>query len=118
MPERRSKRFPVNISARIVCNGRSYEGIVGNVSEEGLSYIITTFIQADKEFVPKGVFEVIINVPNREELRLKCEVRWFLKPSTGGKSLITGMHIAEPSLKYIEWIEEVKARHQKMMNPG
>jgi hypothetical protein len=110
MERRRSKRFPVNLSARIICNGNSYEGIIGNISEEGLSYSITTFIQAGKDFIPKGVIEVIINIPSGEKLNLMCEMRWFLKPTPDGTSFIVGMQIAEPSSKYKEWIKEVKAR--------
>ena len=107
---RRHKRFPVNVSAWITVGNRSYEGIVGNISEEGLAYTITTFIQTDKGFVPRGEVSIAMNIPSGGILNLRCEIRWFLKPSEEGKSLIMGMKIIEPSSKYKDWVKELESR--------
>lgn len=107
---RRYKRFPVHLNARVTISGRSYEGIVGNISEEGLAYTLTTFIQADKDFVPQGEIIIDINIPSGEILNLRCEIRWFLKPSEKGKSLLLGMKILEPSSTYRDWIRQLEER--------
>jgi hypothetical protein len=75
-----------------------------------LAYTITTFIQADKGFVPKGKINVLINIPGGQTLNLTCEIRWFLKPSEKGKSLLLGMKIIDPSSKYKDWIKEMESR--------
>lgn len=107
---RRHKRFPVHLNARIHIGSRHYDGIVGNISEEGLAYTITTFLQTDKGFVPNGEITITINIPSGGKLNLRCEIRWFLKPSEKGKSLLMGMKIIEPPSKYKDWIKEVESR--------
>ena len=115
---RRYKRIPVNVSAWVTIGNRNYEGIVGNVSEEGLAYTITTLIQTDKGFVPNGEILIAINVPSGGLLNLRCEIRWFLKPSEQGKSLIMGMKIIEPSSKYRDWIKDIESRMRHHSDDG
>jgi len=115
---RRHKRIPVNVSAWVTMGNRRYEGIVGNVSEEGIAYTITTFIQTDKDFVPRGEIMIAINIPSGAILYQKCEIRWFLKPSEQGNALIMGMKIIEPSSKYRDWIMDIKSRMRYQSEDG
>lgn len=103
---RQHKRIPVTLNAEVVSDGKRYEGIIGNVSEEGLGYTLTTFIKTPAVFIPKGSVEIFVRIPRGEApLRLDCEVRWFLNPSTDKKSIIMGMQILEPPEEYKEWIK-------------
>jgi hypothetical protein len=110
MERRRKDRFPVTLSATIVSDGKSYEGIIGNVSEEGLAYTITTFVETTGDFVPRGIMETIVRIPSGDKLCLSAEVRWFLKPSPARSSLIIGMKIIDPPREYIEWVDKLVCR--------
>lgn len=104
MERRKQKRLPVTLNAKIVSDGKSYEGIIGNVSESGLAYTMTTFIKTTEEFVPKGMMETIVRIPSGDKLCLSCEVRWFLKPSPDRSSIIIGMELVDPPREYTEWV--------------
>ncbi len=109
MAKRHFKRFPVGLNARIVSGGKSYEGIIGNISEEGLAYSLSTFIQAAADFTPQKTIEIIFKIPSGETVNLRCEIMWFLRPSQGKNTLILGMKIMEPPPKYMEWIKNVES---------
>lgn len=109
MAKRRFKRYPVCLNARIVSCGKSYEGIIGNISEEGMEYSLSTFIQSAADFVPQKTIEIVFKIPSGETVNLRCEIRWFLRHSTGKNTLVLGMKIMEPPSKYKEWIKKVES---------
>ncbi len=108
MKKRRYKRFPVTLKAKVISNGKCYEGIIGNVSEEGVAHIITTFVQTSEDFTPKREIELNFKIPSGETLNLDCEVRWFLRPSHGENTIVLGMKIVAPSAEYREWLKKIE----------
>lgn len=104
--KRQHKRFPVTINAKIISDGKSYEGMIGNVSEEGIMHTITTFVQTTKGFTPKKIIKLNFKIPLGETVHLNGEVMWFLCPSSEKKSLIIGVKIIDPPSQYIEWIKK------------
>jgi hypothetical protein len=116
MEHRKHKRLPVTLSAEIVSDGKNYEGIIGNVSERGLAYTMTTFVKTTEDFVPKGMMETIVRIPTGDKLCLSCEVRWFLSPSPDRSSIIIGMKIVDPPREYIEWVNEFEASEEFVGN--
>ena len=104
--KRQHRRFVITLHANVVIGGNSYEGVIGNVSEEGVSSTITTYINTDKNFVPHKAIKLSFQLPGGDPVQLTCEIRWFLKPQENGKSLILGLYIVDPPPKYTEWIEK------------
>lgn len=78
------------------------------MSEEGAAYSLSTFIQTATDFVPEKIIEIIFKIPTGEPINLKCEIRWFLRPSEGENTLILGMKIMEAHPKYKEWIKNIE----------
>ncbi len=101
---RRGKRARVTLPARISLDGVTYDGMIGNVAEEGMFYNITTLVESDVDFSPHENIGIEVNIPHLGITRLKCEIRWFLKPSNGRKSLIMGMQVIDPSEEYRAWV--------------
>ncbi len=108
--KRHSRRFAVTLNAKVISDGKSYEGIIGNVSEEGLAYTITTFIQVERDFTPQKTIDIVFRLPSGEKLNLNCEVRWYLKPSPNNNTIILGMKILAPPPEYKKWIKKFELR--------
>ncbi len=106
MEKRRYKRFAVTLNAEVISDGKSYEGIIGNVSEEGVAYTLTTFVQVREDFTPKKVIDLVFQIPSGGKLNLSCEVRWYLKPNPDKDTIILGMKILAPPPEYKEWIKK------------
>ena len=77
--------------------GNSFDGVIENVSEDGIEYLITSSIMSSGNFTPKKMIKLNFRIPSGETLDLNCEVEWFLKtPKDKDKSLILGMRIIDP----------------------
>lgn len=87
-----------------------FEAIVGNVSEEGIGYTLTTFMRVEAEFAPRKEINLSIKIPSGDVLNLRCEIQWFLKQSEERGSLLMGMKIIDPSESYREWIQTMALR--------
>jgi len=98
----------ITLQANVVIGGNSYEGLIGNVSEEGISSTITAYITTDKNFVHHKAITLNFKLSSGDPAHLTCEIRWFLKPQEKGKSLILGLYIVDPPPKYTEWIEKFR----------
>ena len=104
--KRQHKRFPVAINAKVLFDGKSFDGIIGNISEEGIMHTITTFVQTPAGFTPKKSIQLNFKTPLGEAVTLNCSVMWFLSPSSEKKSLIVGLKIIDPPPPYIKWINK------------
>lgn len=105
------KRYSVTLRAQVVSGGKYFDGIIANVSEEGLAYVMTTFIDASGGFVPRNGIELIFMIQGGVKFTLRCDVRWFLKPSDDKKGFIVGMKIIDPPEEYREWVRTLKSVH-------
>jgi len=106
--KRQQKRFVITLHAKVTVGDEIYEGIIGNVSEEGISSTITTYIKTDDKFLPNKNIGLNFDLPSGDPVRLECEVRWFLKPSEKKKTLILGLYILDPPSQYKAWISKYK----------
>ncbi len=97
MEKRHSERFPCNLDATIISEGSIFEGVIENVSEDGVEYLITSSITSSGKFTPKKMIKLKFQIPSGEKLDLDCELEWFLRtPEDKDKSLIIGMKIVDP----------------------
>ena len=108
MNNRRHKRFAISLHANIIIGEKTYKGIIGNISEEGVLTSLTTFIKTDDTFLPKKNVGLNFDLPSGETVDLNSEVRWFIRPSEKGKTLMLGLYIIDPPPEYIAWIKKFK----------
>ncbi|MBI4848751.1 MAG: PilZ domain-containing protein [Nitrospirae bacterium] len=108
LEKRQHRRFVISLHAKVLIGGKTYEGVIGNVSEEGVSSTITTFIKTDKDFHPQKVIALNFQLPSGVTINLSCEVRWFLKPSENSDNLMLGLKIIDPPAEYTEWQQKFK----------
>jgi hypothetical protein len=107
--DRRShKRFVITLNAKVIVGGKSYAGVIGNVSEEGVSSTITTYIKTDDQFAPHKIIQLVFDLPSGDEVNLDCEIRWYLRPREHASNLILGLYIVDPPSKYTEWINRFR----------
>jgi hypothetical protein len=108
MGQRGNKRFILTLHADVIIGEKTYKGVIGNVSEEGISSTITTFIKTDEEFQPHKGIRLDFQLPSGVEVKLNCEIRWFLKTPDKNTGLILGLFILEPPQVYKDWINQFK----------
>ncbi len=104
MKKRKHKRFAISLHADIIVGDKTYKGLIGNISEEGVLYSLTTFITTDDAFLPQKIVRLNFELPTGEMVNMNCEVRWFIKPSNKGKSLMLGLYVTNPPSEYMAWI--------------
>lgn len=108
MRKKHSKRFQIILHAKVVIANETYKAVIGNVSEEGVSSTITTYINTDTKFIPHNKVGLNFDLPSGAPVTLDCEVRWFLKPSVKKESIILGLYIINPPSNYTDWISKFK----------
>ncbi len=108
--ERRlSKRISAYINANVFSGGKTYDGSIENVSEEGVEYLMTSLIEAPKNFTPEKIIVLNFQIPSGETLNLYCEVKWFLRTPPFNKKLTLGMKIIDPPPTYKEFVKTLTA---------
>ncbi len=105
MERRHSKRIPVNLNAKIISEDSIFDGIIENMSEDGLEYFMTSFIKTSQDITPQRLIKCNFLSPSGEMLDLNCELIWFLETAPGEKLL--GMRIINPPLTYKEIVEHL-----------
>ncbi len=95
-----SRKIPVSLNAKIVSGGKTYAGLIENVSEYGM----ISMIQISKDFTPEKIIELNFQIPSGEILSLNCELIWFLRMPLCNKELTLGFEIINPPQKYKEFI--------------
>jgi len=129
---RTRKRITVNLDAEIILGGKSYSGVVENLSEFGAKWY--KFVRATEEpseygiytgttpsktiidFTPGTPLKLKFKLPSGEKLNLRCEIRWSYQtphdeftnsPSIDPppKYTAAGMEIIDPPPKYKEFFK-------------
>lgn len=108
MNKRRHKRFVITLHAQVAVGEKTYDGVISNVSEEGVSSTITTYIKTDDAFAPQNKITLMFELPTGDQVELNCEIRWYLRPQEKGKNLMLGLFIVDPPIKYREWIQKFR----------
>jgi hypothetical protein len=113
MEKRRSKRKIVALKAEIVSGGKSYAGVIENLSEDGI-YIITTPSKSSIDFALGTTVELKFQPPSEpkdilrssgETINLHCKVIWSYKTPPHGLTHSIGMEIINPSPEYKELLK-------------
>jgi hypothetical protein len=105
MEKRIANRKVCNLEADIISGGIKCQGFIENVSEGGVEYLMTSEIISSENFTPDKRIELNFRTPSGEELKLDCEVRWFLKVSPDHNRQSLGIKIIDPPLEYKEFIK-------------
>ena len=105
--QRKAKRVPFRSNADITFAGKSYQGTIQDVSEEGVQYLLTSLPDVSSEFIPERNSALILKGPSGKKYKLSCEVKWYLRGKGKDKSLTLGMKIKTPPTKYKELIDSL-----------
>ena len=108
MEKRRHNRFFISLHAKVIADGKSFDGVIENVSDEGVASTITTHLKADQDFSPHKIVELSFQLPTGESINMNCEVRWFLRPSSNNSSVMLGLHVEDAPQSYKDWIHKYK----------
>ncbi len=95
MERRLSKRIIIGLKAEIISGDMSCEGVVENLSEDGVC-VITVPAKTTIDFAPKTILEVKLQFLSGETLNLRCEVIWSHKIQPHGLTNKVGMKIIDP----------------------
>jgi hypothetical protein len=106
MERRKHKRLYFDVKARLTLDDQTYDGYIGNVSESGIGYLITSSVMLRDEVPPYQVIELNFETPEGKKMSLQCEVRWSKKGLFSGKTTSVGMRIIDPPPEYEQWLKE------------
>ncbi len=73
---KRRKRTPVNVEAELISGGKSYDGFIMDVSDDGI-FIVTRPTQTSKDFIPGNPVKVKFQTLSGERLDLNGEIAWL-----------------------------------------
>ncbi|UCH80186.1 MAG: PilZ domain-containing protein [Nitrospiraceae bacterium] len=107
MDNRFYKRTQVQLNARIITEGKEFDGSIENVSEGGIGYLINSSIKDSTDFSPRKMIEVDFLTSAGEKIRLECEIVWFSRSPAGDNELTLGMKIVNPPPEYKEWMSNL-----------
>ena len=107
MERRHTERISFSLDARIISDKETHHGLIENISEDGMEYMITSYIQASKDFTPDKRIGLNFMTQSGEAIELNCEVKWFLKIESHEDKLLLGMEIINPSPEYKKWVKDI-----------
>ncbi len=76
MVKRRAERKKVFVETNFTSGGRSYTGVIENVSEYGV-YMKTSLTKTAIDFLPATTIELKFCIPSGETINLSCEIIWL-----------------------------------------
>jgi hypothetical protein len=103
MKKDRSNRIPVEINAEVSSNEIRHEGIIENLSEEGICMRITP-TKTLKDFTTGIKLDLKFQLPSGETLNLFCKKKWSYKITSRSLMKRIGMEIIDPPTKYRDFI--------------
>jgi hypothetical protein len=104
MEKRRSKRVPSHLEAMLVSPSLKYNGILQNVSDDGLSILINDE-ENSFQLINGMLFDVKVTLPSQDTLDLQCEVVWTHKHTALESGNSVSMMIIDPPPKYREFVQ-------------
>lgn len=107
MEKRSHERIPHNLKAVITSGDQTYNGMIENVSEDGLEYLITSYLQTSEGFSPQKTIDLKFEGPKGELFNLTCEVKWYLDMQDKNSNVIMGMQILNPSPEYKKLVKNL-----------
>lgn len=114
MERRRVERKTVNLNTEFVSGGKSYTGVIGNVSVNGI-YIKSSPTKTAMDFLPTAILELKLQIASDETINLQCEIIWLYSkkiqnPRLKNKSVLEndiGMEIKNAPPAYEEFVMSI-----------
>lgn len=97
-------RQPSHLHARLSINHTTYEGVIEDVSEVGMGYLITTSFEAAQGITPKNIATLDFQLPSGALIHVNCEIVWTSSKLFNENKLTVGVKILDAPLEYREWI--------------
>ncbi len=97
MKNRKSKRFPTNITGVIIIEGKSYVGNLINISEEGVGYLsMLDSFYYQNSIAPKKMATILFKNTSDYLISLNCEIMWAKEDSSDSSKPYFGFKIKDP----------------------
>ncbi len=98
MERRNFDRINGGFEAEVIYEGRSYKGIIEDLSETGVR-ISTLPAEIEVDFVPGSFIDLKFQPHPGETLVLNCRIKWAEKVSPHGLKYAIGMEVIDPPWK-------------------
>lgn len=95
----RIKRIPVELKAEFVAGFTRHEGVIENVSRNGLCMKIIQ-ASADIEVAPDSKLDLTFQLPTGKKMNLNCKKVWSYKITSRSLIKRIGMEIIDPPSQY------------------
>ncbi len=105
MRRRRSERISLSLPTKILLGGRSFDGLIVNVSEDGVGSSVTSVVEAHEEFIPVHNIKLHFQEPSGKDIDLVCELVWFSRSQDDFRRITMGMKILDAPLMYKVFIK-------------
>ena len=105
--KRHEERIPVHLHATIVLAGKSYQGLIQNLSVDGAGSSIISATEIQTDFLLNSICEVSFQDASGQPINLRAELIWFSKSGQGDGVLDIGMRVNRPPSEYRKFIQEL-----------
>ena len=105
MQRRRAERIPLNLPTKILMGGKTYDGIIVNVSEDGIGSSVTSVVDAHEEFIPVNNIHLHFQDTTGKAIDLFCELAWFSRSEDDSRRITIGMKIINSPVMYKVFIQ-------------
>jgi len=112
MEKRSAKRHIVGFKAELLYGGKSYAGLVENISENGL-YMIANPLNKAIDFNSGTELDMKFQLSSGKIVNLPCEVKWSYKTPPHGLTCSIGTEIMGSSLEYKEFLKSLSLKTRK-----
>ncbi len=96
MERRLHKRIAVGYKTEIIYGGKSYEGVIENISATGVS-VISASTKGETDFKPMETLELKFEPGLGETVTLLCRIKWSRKTQPHLLTNKLGLEIIDPS---------------------
>jgi hypothetical protein len=98
------ERIPVSLEAKIILNGKRYEGTIQNISIVGMMVSTNTTVKVSLN----EIVEVKFKPPSHKTFKLHCRVKWF-RTMNGSRNFkfSMGMEIINPPIIFKDYFNSI-----------
>ncbi|HDH51684.1 MAG TPA: PilZ domain-containing protein [Nitrospirae bacterium] len=105
---RTRKRIDTSLDAKIILSGQSYDGVIGNLSENGIKWYlygkVMNFIHGDR-------LKIKFRTPSGQLIDMYCKIKWLNKKEerpSGAMDIDAPPSYTEVGLEIIESVQKYK----------
>jgi hypothetical protein len=98
------ERIPVSLKAKIISNGKRYEGTIQNISIVGIMFSTNATVKVSLN----EIVEVKFKPPSHKTFKLHCRVKWFRTMNGSGNFKFNmGMEIINPPIIFKDYFNSI-----------